>query len=477
MVVKRKKDAFLIEDENIPEQDLLDAADEATTNQPKKKRKVQDSDDEEDETEAETIDEKRIRLARAYLDRVGATAEEESDDDDFNEQEFADDAVGRQLRKQALRLAGKEKARSIIAKYDYSSILESPPTHRILRAHRLPTTCLALSEDDKIAFTGSKDRSIVQYDIETGTKTLFTAGRGRNKTPKSTGHSDEVLDVTVSSDNVYLASAGRDKCVRVYDIRSREEIHTFRQHLDAVTCCAFRKDSLSLYSGSADRTVNVYNIEQGSFVETLYGHQATINSMTSLYQERVITGGDDSTVRIWKIEQESQLLFRGQPTLRSIDSVSALTSDVIFSGAQDGSLLLWSTAKKRPVDTIKNGHSKWINSTAALYATDLVVSGSSDGFIRGWKSEIGKNKLSSVFNIPVEGHVNALAIGSKGRFIAAAIGQEHRLGRWDRIQSARNGLHLFDMSHLALQSIDDESEDEGTNSDIEEEEEDEYILG
>ena len=30
--------------------------------------------------------------------------------------------------------------------------------------------------------------------------------------------------------------------------------------------------------------------------------------------------------------------------------------------------------------------------------------------------------------------------GSAGRFVAAAVGQEHRLGRWFRIKEARNSL-------------------------------------
>ena len=38
------------------------------------------------------------------------------------------------------------------------------------------------------------------------------------------------------------------------------------------------------------------------------------------------------------------------------------------------------------------------------------------------------------------GFVNALQLSPNGRFIMAAVGQEHRLGRWSRIAEARNGV-------------------------------------
>ena len=42
--------------------------------------------------------------------------------------------------------------------------------------------------------------------------------------------------------------------------------------------------------------------------------------------------------------------------------------------------------------------------------------------------------------VPLPGFVNALAVAPSGRFVAAAVGQEHRLGRWFRDKEARNSL-------------------------------------
>lgn len=90
--------------------------------------------------------------------------------------------------------------------------------------------------------------------------------------------------------------------------------------------------------------------------------------------------------------------------------------------------------------------------------------------------------FAAVFNIPVVGHVNALSIGRRGRFIAAAVGQEHRLGRWERIQPARCGLHITLLSSAARADLDneediDESNARGADESSEDEENEQFIMG
>lgn len=41
-------------------------------------------------------------------------------------------------------------------------------------------------------------------------------------------------------------------------------------------------------------------------------------------------------------------------------------------------------------------------------------------------------------SVPLEGFVNGLAVSSTGKFFVAAVGQEHRLGRWEHQKKARN---------------------------------------
>lgn len=57
-----------------------------------------------------------------------------------------------------------------------------------------------------------------------------------------------------------------------------------------------------------------------------------------------------------------------------------------------------------------------------------------------WKSGQGFRTLESIFNIPIKGFINGLAFTSDGQHLIAAVGQEHRLGRWWRDPSAKNSV-------------------------------------
>lgn len=45
-------------------------------------------------------------------------------------------------------------------------------------------------------------------------------------------------------------------------------------------------------------------------MDTLFGHQAEILALDVLRAERALTSGFDRTCRVWKIPEESQLVFR-----------------------------------------------------------------------------------------------------------------------------------------------------------------------
>jgi WD40 repeat protein len=74
-----------------------------------------------------------------------------------------------------------------------------------------------------------------------------------------------------SADGRKLAAALWDGTVKVWDIKTRELLHTFR-HSDRVTCVAFHPNGHQLASGSCDNTAKVWDLETGAEIETLRGH-------------------------------------------------------------------------------------------------------------------------------------------------------------------------------------------------------------
>ena len=77
---------------------------------------------------------------------------------------------------------------------------------------------------------------------------------------------------------------------------------------------AFRRLNTQLFSCSVDKTVKVWDIETRSYIETLFGHQDAVQAVDANTRERAITaGGRDNTIRIFKVPEETQLVYRLAP--------------------------------------------------------------------------------------------------------------------------------------------------------------------
>lgn len=502
-------------------------------------------DEEEDEHERETAEEKRLRLAKDYLDnikRAQGTAEGESDDDD---------AVAERLRQDALDAMGhyRRKIAHRVALPELPLTSEFNLTNsggRFLRGPSLAVTATALTHDESTVFAVSKDGSIFQYDVETGKRSRFGltnskktsygsgGGGGGGKNTKSneplTGTADWIrpaarqanrcglLSAAVSSDGRYFATGGGDKKVHIYDARSGDHLRAFPGHKDAVTCLTFREGTHQLYSGSLDRSIKLWSLEDMAYVDTLFGHQAEVLALDALRAERALSCGADRTCRVWKIAEESQLVFRGH--CLTIESAAYVTGGEWITGSADGSVQFWRSTKKKPVfsardahgiksnprSTINNGTNNinastgngnvegeedilemkeqrgagtiggaaatWVGSVAVCRGSDVVASGAADGVVRLWKVPDASGRvLMPLGGLPVRGFVNSIQIGRSGNVLVAGVGQEPRMGRWLRDAKAKNGVVVYriPMSEETEEDREavDEDEDEVEASDEE----------
>lgn len=142
---------------------------------------------------------------------------------------------------------------------------------------QLSPTCVALTADDTVAFTGGKDCCVVRWDVETGAKVVFKGRRKRSSRQRRRGgdskheagaHSDTVLAAAASSDGRLVATAGADRTIVVWDVRTNDVAATFTGHRDTVSCLAFRRNTRTLFSGSFDRTVKIWNLDDMAYVSS-----------------------------------------------------------------------------------------------------------------------------------------------------------------------------------------------------------------
>ncbi|KAM3620902.1 uncharacterized protein V6R79_003517 [Siganus canaliculatus] len=403
---------------------------------PKKKQST-----EEDQYE-ETPQEKKLRLAKLYLDQLKDEEEKKAEDESFET-----DLIAGRLQEEVLEQKGK------LQRFVAKELLPPDASEiRVLRGHKLPVTCLVISSDDKYIFSSAKDCAIIKWDIESGKK-LHTIPGGRKGTEdRHVGHTAHVLCMAISSDGKYLATGDMNNLIMIWEAETCKHLYKFTGHKGPVSGLSFRKGTHDLYSASHDRSVKVWNVDENAYVETLFGHQDAITGLDSLSRERCVTaGGRDGSVRVWKIAEESQLVFHGHNG--SIDCIQLINEEHMITGADDGSVCLWSVNKKKPLSIVKQAHGchgdagleqpHWVASVAALQNSDTVASGSHNSYVQLWKCAQNYRGLEPLFSVPVSGFINSLKFSNSGQFLVAGVGQEHRLGRWWRIKEAKNGIYVI----------------------------------
>mmetsp|Transcript_37965 Transcript_37965/g.107255 ORF Transcript_37965/g.107255 Transcript_37965/m.107255 type:complete len:519 (-) Transcript_37965:1039-2595(-) len=461
-------------------------------------KKAGESDSEPEEEDLETADEKRLRLAKAYLDRVKQQAAEYGSSDEDGEESGGDnmhreygshiaqdggvlhDRISSQLQKDFMEGAGHTVRRlACHVRIPEQIAVEDSPygAGRLLKGHHWSVTGLALTSDDSTAFSVSKDGTLLRWDVETGSRIKMPLP-GQDSSPAQGSGPDWVLKqakreagakrslhaVAVSTDRRYLAAGGGDAAVHIWDARSNKHIKSLRSHKEAITGLAFREGEPTLFSSSYDRTVKIWSVSEMAYVDTLYGHQSEVLSVSARRAERCVSTGNDFTCRMWKIPEESQLVFRGH--VSSIDCSCYVSTSDWMTGATDGSLSLWNPMRKKPVFTFKGAHeaaednptscsaaglgnaAAWVQSVACAWGADLAASGAGDGKLRLWQVSDGRHgkTLTEHSMLPARGFINALAVARSGRFVLAGLGQEPRLGRWARNPRAKNGVLLHSLS-------------------------------
>ncbi len=180
----------------------------------------------------ETAEEVRVRLAKAYLQKLGneeseeakkisSSGESDSEDDeegsyradiDREEEETDDDRIGVRLERERKLKEGtlrRKIAHQLERKSAHSLLTRGVNEDDVCTGHKLPVTCVALSSDDRLAASGGKDNAVFLWDVEKKEKRVLM--------PKWKSWSDvsafsrEVLAVALSSDGRFLASGGRDR--------------------------------------------------------------------------------------------------------------------------------------------------------------------------------------------------------------------------------------------------------------------------
>ncbi len=168
---------------------------------------------------------------------------------------------------------------------------------------------------------------------------LHQAVYGVKERNRLAGHQDRVYGVAFSPNGQTLASASRDKTVKLSNLEG-EELRTLSGHQDRVYGVAFSPDGQTLASASYDKTVKLWNLE-GKELLTLSGHQYEVYGVTfSPDGQTLASSSRDKTVKLWNLEGKELLTLQGHQS--GVYGVAfSPGGKILASASRDKTVKLW----------------------------------------------------------------------------------------------------------------------------------------
>jgi len=129
------------------------------------------------------------------------------------------------------------------------------------------------------------------------------AGLGGSWKKKKTlkDNSGSMNAVVFSPDGKWLATAGDDKKIRMYDVANNFSLkHTMEGHTANIYSLSFAPDSSTLVSGSQDESIRLWNVTEGTLLKKIdNAHTWGILSVAhSSNGSRIASGSVDKTIKI-----------------------------------------------------------------------------------------------------------------------------------------------------------------------------------
>lgn len=272
---------------------------------------------------------------------------------------------------------------------------------RTLAGHSDTVSSVAISPDGKILASGSLDKTIKLWNLETG-----------NLLATLVGHSSPVLSVAFSPIAQILASSSnlevRDGCIKLWDVepaRLRQTLGSGLINL-RVSSLAFSPDGQTLASGHAEAKIRLWQLNSGKLRQTLKGHGWDVNSLAFSFDGRfLVSGGLDGAIKIWnwRTGEEVRTLKR-PPSSEWIGSlVSWFDSSVgsIWSVAVSPNRKTFASAgSQQPIELwdletgkllrILTEHSGTVYSVAFNADGKILASGGEDNTIKLWNVLTGE---------------------------------------------------------------------------------------
>eukprot|EP01012_Entosiphon_sulcatum_P036174 TRINITY_DN4604_c0_g1_i1.p1 TRINITY_DN4604_c0_g1~~TRINITY_DN4604_c0_g1_i1.p1 ORF type:complete len:1635 (+),score=179.21 TRINITY_DN4604_c0_g1_i1:23-4927(+) len=319
---------------------------------------------------------------------------------------------------------------------DGSFIVTTGTDHSACVITRINTTCVlshqltghsddvvsaTISSDGGRILTASKDKTAKVFDADTGTLLLTLSG-----------HSKALVEASFSPDSFVVATAGSDNTAKLFDASTGHLIRILDGHTQNIRFGCFSHNGQFISTASADGFVILYSIHLGRVLHKLPGHSrgATVAAF-SPDDQWLLTGDATGMIRLWTVDSglllQSFTVHTAWVTSAQFDSITAkfVTTSI------DGSILIANP------------------STGAILKVLQCDAARNAVFLPGdTRILVANGNQSSIFD--VDGKVISLLYGHTDLVRLAIVSQD---GRFTATCSMDRSIRIYTITGDFIQSI------------------------
>lgn len=247
------------------------------------------------------------------------------------------------------------------------------------------------------------------------------------------GHERPLTFLKYNRDGDLLFSCAKDHTPTVWYGHNGERLGTYRGHNGAVWCCDVSRDSTRLITSSADQTAKLWNVETGTQLFS-FNFESPARAVDLAIGDKLVVITTDpfmelpSAIHIKRIEKDL--------SKQTADSVLTITgikgrinravwgplNSTIISGGEDSVVRIWDseTGKLLRESDKETGHQKPITSLCKSADGSHFLTGSLDKSARLWDIRT----LTLIKTYVTERPVNAVAISPLLDHVVIGGGQE-----------------------------------------------------
>ncbi|MBU3916232.1 WD40 repeat domain-containing protein, partial [bacterium] len=272
---------------------------------------------------------------------------------------------------------------------------------KILSGHSEKIASVSFSIDNQTIISYSNDKTVMLWNTDGKLLNTFSIG--------STAFSHKA----VMSPNGKLIAIDLNSAVGLISPKGAA-LRQLGGHTSSLLELVFSPDSKIIASASRDKTIKIWSVENGQLLKTLVGHENTINSIGFSPDGRfLVSSSDDSTTRVWNVETGNHLamLNQGQEWL-------IFNNDGYFDTSKNGGRLVamvkGQTAFGIDQFAIKNNRPDLILSQVGIGSQQLIDYFNSRYQRRLKRAGIKEEDLSGEIHIPA---VNIKNLKQTGKFV------------------------------------------------------------